>query len=114
MTCNFTGVNNLNNLPVAKYVITATDVTQTNPLNVSTFIYDPNCALVIIGTAGGVPTIGWDAPDKRRIPVDRLYAKLKEQGSPWADELEPKMGDGLERRKQINRAHRLKWSRLYG
>ncbi len=79
MACDYSGIN-LIDLPSAQYV-----TANTSPL-ATTFIYSPDCALVIIGSAGPV-TGGSIAPGKRRIRVEELRELLKEQGNPWADEL---------------------------
>lgn len=56
----------------------------------------------------------WDPP-RRRISYEDLYNTLEKQGGAWARELEGKHDIGnKEARKRANRAHRLKWSRLYG
>ncbi len=80
MACDYSGIN-LIDLPSAQYV-----TANTSPL-ATRFIYNPDCALVIIGSAGPV-TAGTVAPGKRRhIRVEELRELLREQGNPWADEL---------------------------
>ncbi len=96
-TCDFSGVHNLNNLPPAQYVVTATYLGDFGPdfgpdfqtIPTQTFINDVNCALVIVGPVGPDQTIGWLEPGRprRRIPIEQFREILRAQGNPWADEL---------------------------